>query len=106
VETGLLVREALPYDVVWWSHTSGRRVLVTFDRQMSSYLGRPCAIQDEEYVDLGFGTAFLRGYLTALTLIYLSNAMTSTGKIRIQNKRSSSHLINLRDVLLYQLPQA
>ncbi|KIJ13123.1 hypothetical protein PAXINDRAFT_14023 [Paxillus involutus ATCC 200175] len=29
-------------------------VLVTLDRQMSSSLGRPCAIQDEEYVDLGF----------------------------------------------------
>ena len=25
-----------------------RRVLVLFDRQMSSSLGRPCAIQDEE----------------------------------------------------------
>ena len=30
--------------------STNRRVLVVLDRQMSSSLGRPCAIQDEEWV--------------------------------------------------------
>ena len=74
-----------------------RRVLVCMDRFISTAMGRPCAIHDDEYVCCTCACNFLpkfNFFIPALTSNYLSIVTTSTGIIQIRNNDSSNPKIN------------
>jgi len=72
------------------------RVLIFMDRMVSASLGRPCAIQDEEYVNTIYVSAFSLIHISASTSTYLLTVTTSTGITQIQPNVSSSLQTNLQ----------
>lgn len=91
METSVLVSYC-PDHILWRSCYS--RVLVCMDRMISSVLGRPCAIQDEEYVSPLHWHRGLTPLLLALMSTFLWNVMTSTGIILTGRRCSSSPQIS------------
>lgn len=63
---------------------------------MSASLGRPCAIQEEEYVGSIMLSSEFHDHVPALTLTYQRKLMTNTGRTKIQSWRLSSRLENRR----------
>lgn len=72
------------------------RVLVVLDRLMSASLGRPCAIQEEEYVASIMLSSESHDYAPALTLTCLRKSTMNTGRTsKTPTRRLSSRLANL-----------
>jgi hypothetical protein len=61
------------------------RVLLTLDRQISSYAGRQCVLQDEECVPfISLIYRFSKAHPLAMTLSFQLTVMTSSGFIQIR----------------------